>query len=167
MCVVALIRVSGLTLANYLDETWMIFWQQMEACVAVMLVSVTAFRSFFVSKESRVSPRRRSPTNGQVSRKPLVHWTKRAGIAIPSIPSATLTGLRTFIKGGAERGASGSLQADTMASSSTQGESFQSSSGSEKVRLARLLGCSCTFLTGIVSTNRTVCMRCTTGWGPG
>ena len=100
MCVVALIRVSGLQKGDFIDETWEIFWQQVEACVAVMLVSVTAFRSFFVSSDSKQSPKKVAPINQQVSRKRPFDWTRTAGHRLPKIPSATLTGLRTFIRGG-------------------------------------------------------------------
>ncbi|KAL8749804.1 MAG: hypothetical protein Q9184_006660, partial [Pyrenodesmia sp. 2 TL-2023] len=149
MCVVALVRASGLTLGDFMDETWAVFWQQIEACVAVMLVSITTFRSFFVSTESRVSPRKRSPTNGQVSRKPVVYWTKRAGITLPSIPSATLTGLRTFIRRDPEHRTSDSLLDDTVTSSLTQDGAIQTFTGSEKVCLARLLKVACTFSNAI------------------
>ena len=100
MCVVALIRVSGLQNGEFIDQTWVEFWQQMEACVAVMLVSVTAFRSFFVSSDSKQSPKKVAQINQQVSRKRPFDWTSTADHRLPKIPSATLTGLRTFVRGG-------------------------------------------------------------------
>ena len=82
------------------DIVWLAFWQHQECCVAVVMVSIVAFRSFFVSKTQRVekSPRYTS-----------TYWKRRVlgkksdasdesiQNGLPSIPSATLTGMRTYI----------------------------------------------------------------------
>ena len=48
MILIAIIRISGLRAGNSIDVAWEIFWQFMEACIAVLMVSLTAFRSLFV-----------------------------------------------------------------------------------------------------------------------
>lgn len=54
MVVVAIIRTTGVhTSVGGLDLVWQIFWLQVEACTAVIMVSVTAFRSFLISKKPR------------------------------------------------------------------------------------------------------------------
>ncbi|KAI9824019.1 MAG: hypothetical protein M1826_007552 [Phylliscum demangeonii] len=103
--ITAIVRVSGLaTPTRTIDVTWILFWQQVEACVAVTLASFTAFRSIFVAEASKRREARGKTTPSGPGRR----WTrwKRStaaadddAIKLPSIPSATLTGLRTFIRG--------------------------------------------------------------------
>ena len=55
MIAVAIIKVAGLSLPGKgFDLVWDIFWQQVEASVAVITVSFTAFRSILVARKSRV-----------------------------------------------------------------------------------------------------------------
>ena len=133
MCVVALVRVSGLRNGDFIDETWEVFWQQIEACVAVMLVSVTAFRSFFVSSDSKKSPKKIAPTNQQVSRKRPFDWTRTAGHRLPKIPSATLTGLRTFIRGDPREDSIYSTLDDSMQLTSQDHSNLENSTDISKV----------------------------------
>ena len=124
MIVIALVRISalvtdipimpGVTIRS-IDPTWKFFWQQIEACVAVFMVSFTAFRSFFVMETSRY-PRASPVKPGSSTRRRLLLWNKNKRMSeedddeknsnrdgLPSIPSATITGLRTFIRGGGGR----------------------------------------------------------------
>lgn len=53
MTVIAIIRISGyrfhgIGLSGPIDPIWAFFWLYLEACVAVIMASVTAFRSFFI-----------------------------------------------------------------------------------------------------------------------
>ena len=58
MIILAIIKASGLkTAEGSFALVWEVFWQQIEASVAVIMVSFTAFRSAFVSN-SKVTPRR-------------------------------------------------------------------------------------------------------------
>ncbi|KAI9829711.1 MAG: hypothetical protein M1826_005454 [Phylliscum demangeonii] len=123
MMMTAVVRISAvqkhvvvlgmpLTAVNF---TWRFFWQQMEACVAVLMVSLTALRSIFVLDHSRsgahvrAHPTRRKMLRADVCRQRF--WPSRKDYAssessngddgsLPAIPSATITGLRTFIRGG-------------------------------------------------------------------
>ncbi len=53
MTVIAIIRISGyrfngIGLSGSIDPTWAFFWLYLEACVAVIMASATAFRSLFI-----------------------------------------------------------------------------------------------------------------------
>lgn len=118
MIVIALVRISalvteipimpGVTIRS-IDPTWKFFWQQIEACVAVFMVSFTAFRSFFVTETSRY-PRASPAKPGSSTRRRIWNGNKRSSEGddekekgrLPPIPSATITGLRTYIRGGAD-----------------------------------------------------------------
>lgn len=46
MIIIAIVRVSSLrALSKNIDVQWLVFWQELEASVAVIMVSITAFRS--------------------------------------------------------------------------------------------------------------------------
>lgn len=61
MIITAIVRISGLAITiqppngkvKAFDVIWKAFWQQVEACVAVLMVSFTAFRSIFVAESSK------------------------------------------------------------------------------------------------------------------
>ena len=55
MIIVAIIKASGIrTSVDSFNLVWELFWQQVEACAAVLMVSFTAFRSIFLSDKQRV-----------------------------------------------------------------------------------------------------------------
>lgn len=91
-----IIRASGHKLRNGQDDVvWILFWLEMEACVAVIANSMTAFRSLFATNSSRV---KNSP---QDQEKPRV---LRAGrrrpppqVNLPTLPAAKLSGLRSMM----------------------------------------------------------------------
>ena len=50
MIIVAIIKASGVhTSVDSFNLVWELFWKQVEACTAVLMVSFTAFRSIFLS----------------------------------------------------------------------------------------------------------------------
>ena len=107
MAVIASIRVSGLKFRGIFDEVWLYLWQQIEACIAVIMISLTAFRSVFVDSESSRARRERakkpwySSTIAAIRRTKMQRGSDEEAIqGLPSIPSATLTGMRTIIQGG-------------------------------------------------------------------
>ena len=107
MAITASIRVSGLKFRGTVDEVWLNLWQQNEACIAVIMISLTAFRSVFVASESSRARRERakkpwySSTIAAIRRNKAKRGSDEEAIqGLPSIPSATLTGMRTFIQGG-------------------------------------------------------------------
>jgi hypothetical protein len=104
----AIVRGCGMLVKSSLgeatiDNTWHSLWQQIEASIAVCLVSLTAFRQLFISHGPK---RERSPSNSWYSskmRKLKGHkrnFQDEGFGQLPSIPSATLSGMRTLIQGG-------------------------------------------------------------------
>lgn len=66
LIIVAIIKIAGIRSAvDSFDLVWEMFWQQVEACTAVSMVSLTAFRSIFLSKKQK---RRRNSGRSDVSR---------------------------------------------------------------------------------------------------
>lgn len=107
MTFTAAVRVSGLNFRGTFDIIWLFIWQHIEACVAVSMISLTAFRTVFVS--SQTSRARKEPANkpwysstvAAIKRRRGMHRSDDESVpGLPSIPSATLTGMRTFIQGG-------------------------------------------------------------------
>ena len=106
-CIVAIIRMAGIRSRFTLDHTWNDFWQQIEVSIAISMVSITAFRSFFVAERSRARARRyrqwySTPSwkvfTGSSSRSQPNRGEEEELQTLPHIPSATLTGVRTFIR---------------------------------------------------------------------
>ena len=108
MVIICIVKLSGFqATTNTTDMTWDVFWHFMETCVAVIMVSSTAFRSLFVAHGSGVN----SPPNKPSLRKRLLTLGNVVGKnratgsdskqteRLPEIPHATLTGMRTFIRG--------------------------------------------------------------------
>lgn len=83
---------------------WVIFWQQVEACTAVIMVSLSAFRFFFVAHESRIREDRNRHRQWYMSNKKALAWRRRLLQSegeemdrLPQIPRATMTGMSTLI----------------------------------------------------------------------
>lgn len=101
MIVIVIIRLSNVHEADF--QVWANFWLQIEGCTAVLTVSLTAFRTLFVSDHSNAGKEKHSPAFS--SRKLL--WLRgdqstgkqNKARAFATIPSATLTGMRTVIRG--------------------------------------------------------------------
>lgn len=94
MILMAIIRMSGLMYRDNLDIAWIYLWQQVEACTAVTMLSLTAFRSFFIAANSR--PNKSRPLIHSTRKWPRRHGKPAAqnhGLDDLTIPSATLTGL--------------------------------------------------------------------------
>ncbi|VUC29378.1 unnamed protein product, partial [Clonostachys rosea] len=102
MAIMAIIRVSGITGVAGVDIPWTFFWQFTEASVAVLMGSLTAFRTLLVGHVGRNSEPKRS---WPYSRYRVYKWGGRKVSAddetqegLPEVPGATMTGLRTFIR---------------------------------------------------------------------
>ena len=114
MVLVAIIRTAGIKFAGTVDIIWVQFWAQQECSIAVIMVSVVAFRSFFVAgaaaKRSPRLPSRRIirannhlPTADTSDSQGLTASNARRMLASlsppiqpPQSPSATLTSVRGF-----------------------------------------------------------------------
>ncbi|KAI9766847.1 MAG: hypothetical protein M1835_007133, partial [Candelina submexicana] len=89
------------------DIVWLAFWQQQESSIAVIMVSMSAFRSLFVENVGSPAPRRqlKYSTNNRMKR--LVrralgsegeHHVVEKSAVLPQIPRATLTGMPETIR---------------------------------------------------------------------
>ena len=100
MIIVAIIKVAGVKYYGSAELTWGALWQQIEACAAVSMISLTAFRSVFVSNSSTSSREKAWKAS-------IPHFLKKIkGSSVSSqelrlhdvsIPRATMTGMRTAI----------------------------------------------------------------------
>ena len=119
MIIAALIRMSNLSTTvmvfgvkrKAIDVTWKLFWQHFEACIAVLMVSLTGFRSIFMAelsmnrKEKNVKPGiwiRKNTTSSNSSLDDRSN-DERKSCLLPSTPSATVTDVRTFVRGGSSK----------------------------------------------------------------
>ena len=101
MIIIAVIRISGFIYRHAFDEGWVYLWQQIEACISVSTISLTAFRTMFVANTSRrPSPWQRSWTSSlkrRFKKSSEVSTTEGGELDDLSIPGGTLTGLRSMI----------------------------------------------------------------------
>ena len=111
MTIVAVVRRFGLNYHGSFDMVWLFTWHHIEACVAVIMVSITAFRSIYVSsqtcrarKERAKKPWYSSPVAAIRRKRALNQKDEEFVPGLPTVPSATLTGMRTFIQGGRHTG---------------------------------------------------------------
>jgi len=91
----SIIKVAGGNINHgQVDAAWAIFWLQAEAAIAVIVVSISAFRALFVAQRAskQASPAKNTSTPSSVWR-----MRTRPRDALPELPSATFTGVRTFI----------------------------------------------------------------------
>lgn len=105
MIIIAVIRISGFIYRHAFDEGWVYLWQQIESCVSVSTISLTAFRIMFVASTSR---REHSPWqwSSRSAWKKRFFLKKNNGESTSTrelddltIPGGTLTGMRTMIGG--------------------------------------------------------------------
>ena len=97
LIIIAIVRVSLFKRGNTFDLTWTLFFQFLEPNVAIVAACFTAFRSIFVNSSIKVrkpdrppySLRRRLFRSHPPNHQPLDD--------LPTIPGATLTGVRTQI----------------------------------------------------------------------
>lgn len=61
MIIIACIRFSGLRIRGSSVDVWQFFWLEVEACVAVCMISLTAFRSVFASNSSNAKAAKARP----------------------------------------------------------------------------------------------------------
>ncbi len=101
MTVVSSVRFSGTHTHANIPQSWEYFWLEVEACVSVCMVSLCAFRSVFASDEHRARSKKVRPWLPSTVAKLRNHNQLFEGIhdrVNLSIPSATLSGMRTYIR---------------------------------------------------------------------
>ena len=88
------------------DIVWLVFWQQQECSIAVLMVSISAFRSLFVPGPAKTPGPRQQQCSPSEKREGIVRRRLDPDLydiyetnGLPQIPDATLTGLATVIGG--------------------------------------------------------------------
>lgn len=101
MVIVTIVRVCGLRNGSNLDPVWDFYWQVVESSIAIIMVSLTAFRSFFVQERIRRSQAKRSWYHGvkKMLSSRSAEVSEESAHGLPPIARGHLTGLRTIIYG--------------------------------------------------------------------
>ena len=104
MITIAIVRISGFRLNKTDIVVWESFWHQVEAAVALITVSITAFRSLLRIKALKASEKKKRERSWFSHRpKLLARYLKKETQdeskleQLPSIPGATLAGMRSCI----------------------------------------------------------------------
>lgn len=103
MVLVAFIRLSKTSGIGGYDLRWEWYWELMEAYIAILAASITAFRSVFTNQNVRDRNLNRwKPSASWIER--AKHWKRNQKSEedeedqLPSIPRALLTGMSTHIQ---------------------------------------------------------------------
>ena len=107
MILVTVVRIAGMKLrgSGNVDIVWLAFWLQQECSIAVLMLSVSAFRSLFVPSSARSPAPRHQGYSPSEKRRRFLHRRPHPDLydthetnGLPQIPGATLTGLTTVIE---------------------------------------------------------------------
>lgn len=113
MAICAIIRIAGFHYKGVEDDTWAFFWQHIEGAVAIIMASITAFRTLFVRQTNdanstslspagsllrRIFGRFQSLARAQPGEKPSSSNDSGPLLKLPTMPSPIFTGVRTFIR---------------------------------------------------------------------
>ena len=111
MIAIAIVRASSTRWDIGLDTPWNVSMMQIESCVAVSMLCFTAFRSVFISDDSRGiagSPHQRWYSSALERVRKFRYRSKESSSTVdsggfeerlPPIPRGTMTGMRTFVQG--------------------------------------------------------------------
>lgn len=105
MLACSITRAAGMYYQGTLDVPWQVFWLHAEACVGVLMASITVYRSALVGSTKASGSFRRfldkviqMRTSEGCSEPPQYKMPVRFGwVLLSKIPNATLTGLATFL----------------------------------------------------------------------
>ena len=97
--IISIIKVAGgNTSHGGIDAAWVLFWYDIEAAIAIIVVSSTTFRALFVAHRAM---KYRSPA--EKGSTPWNSWSRKAksskSMQLPEVPSPVLGGVRTDIRG--------------------------------------------------------------------
>ena len=97
--ITSIIRLAGGDAKNgELDQSWVVFWYDIEAAIAIIIVSVSAFRALFVAHQAMKyqSPGEKGSTSWNF-------WSKKSKSSRskeqPVTPPPALGGVRTQVRG--------------------------------------------------------------------
>lgn len=108
MIIIAIARSLGyLPQGASTKATWQYLLLYLEASIAIIMASITAFSAFVLTKDYKAPKQKKedqSPpypfSEGLLHKKAWrnrLEWEERDGEHLPHVPSATLTGMHTFI----------------------------------------------------------------------
>ncbi|KAI1212617.1 uncharacterized protein F4807DRAFT_413761 [Annulohypoxylon truncatum] len=107
MVACSITRAAGTYYNDTLDSPWQVFWLHTEACVSVLMASITVYRSILVNSSkfsssfqkflNRIIEKRES--DKLVNSKTLTKKAQFGRFLLSKIPNATLTGLATMFGG--------------------------------------------------------------------
>lgn len=108
MIIIAIARSLGyLPQGASTKATWQYLWLYLEASIAIIMASITAFSALVLTKDSKVPNQKRKNqgppcplSEGLLQKKAwrnILEWEEKDGEHLPHLPSATLTGMNTFI----------------------------------------------------------------------
>lgn len=125
MIAMAIVRVSGLYFRGKFDSPWIVMWQQIEACVAVTMLSLTSFRVIFVGPNPGPDKAHHwIPSTRRILAKQKKGTSADQCLDDSPIPSATLTGVSSFFdRSRAAKSSDESTISDTWPLSDRQEES--------------------------------------------
>lgn len=107
MILIAIIRISAIRIGKKsVDLVWLNFWQIIESSLAVGMVCISAFRSVFVGINAQAKQpwkqswyaHKKNPKNIH-KRKNWMDIESDETETLPEIPRATMTGMRTLVRG--------------------------------------------------------------------
>ncbi|KAI1111583.1 hypothetical protein F5Y14DRAFT_464380 [Nemania sp. NC0429] len=135
MAFVAIVRLSGLYYRGHQDAVWEFFWLQTEGAVAVMMASLTSFRTPCIKKQRKgrfLSTECAQPScfrkfvlrfkisaREQPNEKP-ASAADSFTLKLPQVPSPIFTGIRSFIRNNNRNGESFA----TSATVSSRGDDY-------------------------------------------
>ena len=98
MIIIAITRISRVHASDF--NIWAIFLQQVEACIAVLMLSLTAVRTLYVpAKNSQGQQKHKTSYSHRKRLWPSSKSLQDERYIELSVPRATLTGMRTVIPG--------------------------------------------------------------------
>ncbi|SPB47764.1 unnamed protein product [Aspergillus niger] len=107
MCTCSIIRTAGTWYHGLLDYPWQVFWLHLEGCIGVTMGSITVYRSTLIGSNevstafkkyfTRIKDAVLGSSSGTAQASPTEeNKTRTRQFGLPSIPQATITGLRTW-----------------------------------------------------------------------
>ena len=92
----AIVKIAGGNISHgQVDSAWAIFWEQAEAAIAVVVVSISAFRALFVAHRAS---KQQSPAYKLSDSRSFWSGKPRFRQNMPTAPSPTFTGVKTFVR---------------------------------------------------------------------
>lgn len=110
--IIAIVKIPGFDYRGKFDNPWIYMWQQVEACVAVTMLSLTAFRSIFVVPPSKKNGKNGSPWIPSTRRLLVRHKKSEIGGHVRLTDISTSPETITGLSGGLHRDSASNSMTD-------------------------------------------------------